>query len=193
MRKLAILTFFLFPFFAFGQKWSQVEFKNNDGKSEKKWFYKVSGKFKDYEQQGWLDNVQPDFKIKPVEVSVHVFNNGTINFYFVEKNEKVVSTFLTESKSNPIKKKKQWTINVKTSKNSPVSKFIVSKCWGSRNCLFFSYPSQQKKFLELISNGFIVCQIEHDKRAYTWPIAKLTSNQASQKKPKKRLNIRLEI
>ena len=51
MRKLAILTLFLFPLFVFGQKWSQVAFKNNDGKNEKKWVYKVSGKFKDYEKR----------------------------------------------------------------------------------------------------------------------------------------------
>ena len=176
MRKLAILTLFLFPLFVFGQKWSQVTFKNNDGKNEKKWVYKVSGKFKDYEKRGWNDFGSPKFKIKPVNVSVHVFNNGTINLYFVEKNEKVASTFLTESKSNSVSvnKKKQWTINVKTSKNSPVSKFVMSKCWGSRNCLFFPYRSQQKKFLEFISNQFIGCYIEHDKRSYTWPIAKLT-------------------
>ena len=174
MRKLAILTLFLFPLFVFGQKWSQVAFKNNDGKNEKKWLYKVSGKFKDYEKRGWNDFGPPEFKIKPVNVSVHVFNSGSVNLYFVEKNEKVASTFLEESKSNPITKKDYWTINVKTSKNSPVSKFVMSKGWPCRNCLYFPFPSQQKKFLELISNRFIVCQIEHDKRSYTWPIAKLT-------------------
>ena len=64
MRKLAILTLFLFPLFVFGQKWSQVTFKNNDGKNEKKWVYKVSGKFKDYEKRGWNDFGSPKFKIK---------------------------------------------------------------------------------------------------------------------------------
>lgn len=156
---------------ASAQEWKQIDIKDDNDRltGEKKWFYKVEGKFRDYDQ-GFI---QTEFKIKPLNVNAHVWEDGTINFYFDENNEKNPSTFLTEEKSNPIKKKAYWTLNVMTQKGGPITKFTMQSCFGARNCLMFAFPAQREKFTTMLKAGQMVCQIEHEKRQYIWPISRL--------------------
>jgi hypothetical protein len=156
---------------ASAQEWKQIEIRDDSDKltGEKKWFYKVEGKFRDYD----TGFGQTEFKIKPLNVSAHIWEDGTINFYFDENNDRNPSTFLTEEKSNPIKKKNYWILNVMTQKRGPITKFTMQGCFGAKNCLMFAFPSQREKFITILKAGQMVCQIEHEKRQYIWPISRL--------------------
>lgn len=157
---------------ASAQEWKQIDIKDDNDKltGEKKWFYQVEGKFRDYD----TGFGQTEFKIKPLNVNAHVWEDGTINFYFNENNDSNPSTFLTEEKLNPIKKKSYWTLNVMTKRGGPITKFTMQGCFGAKNCLMFAFPSQREKFITLLKAGQMVCQIEHEKRQYIWPISRLT-------------------
>lgn len=56
VKSKLILLFLCLPIFSFSQEWKKLDVKDDNGSltGEKKWVYKVNGKFKDYDEPDFV-------------------------------------------------------------------------------------------------------------------------------------------